>query len=178
MHTYLPTDQKKELRRAYIMRVIVVTGMMLLAVVIAAIIFLLPSYFATYSERIQSSAGLELVRSRGVATETKEIEAQVRLLRDMTVRFSEGADKIPVTKALSLAYSSIVPGIKITDFEFSYTASSTVDMRIQGLAQTRDALINFKKKVETNEQIKKVELPVSDLAKSKEITFSMKIQSK
>lgn len=178
MHTYLPTIQKKELRKEYLVRLTVVTCMMLLAVCVLAIIFLLPSYFITYAQRAQSLTGLELVQSRSVTTETKEIEAQVKVLREITSRFVEGADRVSTVQALSLAYSSLVPGVRLTEMEYTYTASSTVDMRIAGIAQTRDALINFKKKVETNPAIKKVELPVSDLAKSKQIVFTMKIQSK
>jgi hypothetical protein len=178
MHTYLPPERKKEIRKEYIIRLIITFCATLLAVIICGIIFMLPAYFSSYSERAQALAKLENFKDTGVTTEIKEIEAEVKSITDITNRFSEGIDRTSAIDIIKIGQAARVPGVVVNGFEFTYTASSTVELRLFGQAKTRDALILFKKNVEANPAVTRVDLPVSDLAKSKDLTFAMRIFSK
>lgn len=178
MHTYLPETQKKELRKEYIVRLLIVICSTLLVITICTIIFMLPAYFVSYAGRTESLKKTEAFSEKGVATETKEVEAQVKAIIDVTNRFADGLGKMNALQAISLAHTALVPGVSIQGIEFTYTASTTVDLRVSGIAKTRETLIAYKKKVETNPMVAKADLPVSDLAKSKDISFVLKILSK
>ncbi len=156
----------------------IVTCLTLLVVTVCSIVFMLPAYFVSYAGRSESLKKIEALSEKGVATETKEVEAQVKAIVDITNRFADGLGTMNALQAISLAHTALVPGVSIQGIEFTYTASTTVDLRISGIAKTRETLIAFKKKVETNPMVAKVDLPVSDLAKSKNISFILKILSK
>lgn len=178
MHTYLPSKEKRELRKEYLIRLMIVFFGALLAITVCTIIFMLPAYFSSYAERNQVLVKLQSFKDTGASTEIKGIENEVKSVTDITNRFAEGIDRPNSIDVIDLATSALVPGVSLKGFEYTYTASSSVDVRVTGLAQTRDALINFKKKVESNSYVAKVELPVSDLAKSRDLTFIMRIISK
>ena len=68
-------------------------------------------------------------------------------------------------------------GLTINSFDIASTknATSSIVVVIQGKAPTRELLVNFKDKLESDPLVTKVELPVSDLAKNKDISYSMKV---
>ena len=84
-----------------------------------------------------------------------------------------------------ILYSSIIneivknknSGLTINSFNFSSqgAATSSISTVIQGKASTRESLIQFKTKLTSDPKITNVELPVSDLAKSKNISYSIKL---
>jgi hypothetical protein len=50
-----------------------------------------------------------------------------------------------------------------------------VTVVLQGKALTREGLIAFKKNLEQDKRFSGVELPISDLAKSKDIPFALRL---
>jgi hypothetical protein len=65
----------------------------------------------------------------------------------------------------------------MNSLSFTAVGTSTVEVVIRGTADTRDALVLFKRRLEQDPLISSVELPVSDLAKSKDITFALKLKT-
>jgi hypothetical protein len=49
-------------------------------------------------------------------------------------------------------------------------------MAVSGKAVSRDALLSFSKALKSNHRFESVDLPVSNLAKSKDIEFSISIK--
>lgn len=178
MHTYLPQQQKHELRKEYIFRLLVTFGSAMLIVIICTIIFMLPAYFDSYVQKNQTSDLLTKKTNSKLTTNVDEVSAKVKAVTTTINLFSDGLQRPSIVNVVNIAYDSLVPGIKLKGFEIVYVATSTAEMRLSGEASTRDTLISYRKKIEGNGMVAKVELPVSDLAKSKELTFLMKIVSK
>lgn len=139
---------------------------------------MMPAYVTSYTERVQTLEKIKYTQNKGVTTETKEIEAHVKAIIDVTNRFSEGVTRLSSRHSIDIVHTSLTPGIVIHGIDYSYTASSTIDMRVSGVAVTRDALIAYKKSIEQHARVAKVELPVSDLAKSRDVNFILRILSK
>lgn len=178
MHTYLPTEQKEQLRKEYLYRLALVFSITVLVIIICSIIFILPSYIVTRNQHNQAISSFATKSNSSADNTIKDIESEVKKINDATTKLSDGINRPRILNTIRLIDTATAQGIKIKSFEITYTASSTVDMRVGGLASTRDALVAFKKNIESNQGVARVELPVSDLAKSKELTFVMRIVSK
>ena len=172
---FLPPTQKKELRKEYIVRLSIVGMCIVLAIAISTSIFMLPAYFSVRSQYIIAQSQLDAISTKTVSSETKEIEVQVKAINDISNKFYENLYRPGIVTVVGNITGTVPVGIKLVQFEYTYTASSTIDVRITGRADTRDALVLFKKNMEQKEFVQKVELPVSDLAKSNNITFQMKV---
>lgn len=151
---------------------------MVLVVIVCVNVFMLPTYIATRNLRNQAQDALKTKNLEPVDGKIKEIETRVKTINDVATKLSDGNARPRVMNVIRLIDSTLVSGIKVKSYEIAYTASSTVDMRVGGIASTRDTLVSFKKNIEANQGVARVELPVSDLAKSKDLTFVLRIISK
>lgn len=178
MNNFLPNTEKKELRKEYILRLCIVACCGIFVVIFSTIIFLLPAYISSNVLRTQAQKSFNTVTQKGVTTETQEVELKVKSINELLNKFSEGVERSKPSQTLQFIESIRVPNISISTIEFTYVSSSTQDIKIVGEAFTRDALIAYKKKIETSGVAQKIDLPVSDLAKSKDIDFTIKIITK
>lgn len=166
---YLPESQKKILRKDYIIRLALVFLVGLCSVVVSGIIFFFPSALVAYREKGNYDTQLISTQANTVDQDQKVISE----ILNLTKYVSDGIDRPTVISNIKLIISLIPKGIKISSIDMSYGDKITINLN--GVASTRETLINLRKNVETNENIKMVELPVSDLAKSKNISFIIKI---
>lgn len=178
MHTYLPEEQKKILRTEYLLRLLIVGLLLASGVVYAGSIFLLPAYIESHTERSAKEYALSDEGQKKLIAEIKDIEIRLKGANDFGNKLLEGTQHPSLVSAVSIATSARVPGVLLKNFELSSNASSSIDLRVSGSATTRDALVAFKDKVAAVPGVQRVELPVSDLAKSRDISFIMRIQAK
>ncbi len=66
-------------------------------------------------------------------------------------------------------------GVELTSIGTSRTGTTTVVMVVRGIAPTRDSLVAYKGRLESAMKGNTVNLPVSELAKSKDLDFSLTI---
>jgi hypothetical protein len=176
-YTLLPEPEIKSLRREYHARLFVIFLFFLSCAIIAGIISLAPSFFLSQNQENQAliqTQELQKSRQAGGFDKIEKDLAQSQLL----------VQKIKTNSGGSLYYDVIqsilthrTAGITLTSFDFAGSSSSatSTDVIIQGKALTRDDLIAFKKDLEQDKHFKQVELPISDLAKSKDISFAFRM---
>jgi hypothetical protein len=177
MINLLPPEEKKIIGKEYKHRVFVTYLIFLTAGLIVSLILLLPSYFVmnvVVNELEDEAAFLE---NSNESTEMEKINAELRLtkerLRAVTinskrVEFYEIIEKISIHKPRAVTLNN-----------FSYTKGidgKESKLLLGGNASTRDSLLLFTKDIENDELFDEVVLPVSSLAKEKDIDFSLEIK--
>lgn len=177
-YTLLPEKEIKSLKREYRIRLVIFMLFFVSCSILTGVIALIPAYYFSYSQEKISLARLaELQNSRqtsGFNDVLKELSASNDLMKQIkshkeTPSYSKLISKIIGYKNSGLTISSFA----VTNIENA--ATTTVSVVIQGKSTTRESLIQFKDMLETDPMISNVELPVSDLAKSKNISYSIKI---
>jgi hypothetical protein len=175
MFNLLPENEKKKIKKEYLFRFFAIALSFFLATAVIASVFLLPSYvFSLVKEHSVTVKNDELRRSIA----TNDSEAMTRTVSDIR-------GKINMFKPTQSLYVYELIGQIISLRPQSVTLSSLDIVRntdeflisIRGNAGTRDDLLVFQNKLETNKNIRKVELPVSDLLREKNIDFSIKISA-
>ena len=146
--------------------------------IVLGIFSLAPAYILSFSEKKEIMQKLESSNrdrrengTEAIMKDLKKSNTQIKSIKsyDKSLIFSD---------IIALIISHKNSGIYINSLQFQKSSdpeSKLREMIVQGKAITRESLVSFKNKLELEEKISKVELPVSDLAKSKNISFSIKL---
>ncbi len=103
-----------------------------------------------------------------------KIETEISSDKVLLAALFDGLD----SKNISAEIEQVISGkgnTKITSMSFSNMPDGTSHIILQGVAPTREALLSFKIRMETQVPGTETTLPISQLAKSANIQFSMEI---
>lgn len=166
----------KTLKRDYKIRIFITLMIFIASGIVIGILSLLPSYIISYTlekdlvnqvEAIQRNRTADGIDN--VISELNKSYTYVKILRNDKPKISFLAN---IQEMLALRTKNIA----ITSFEVASSSEEegVSEMVLQGNAATRESLLTFKKGIEADPNISNVELPISDLAKSKDIPFAIK----
>ncbi|MEK7095369.1 MAG: hypothetical protein AAB917_01800 [Patescibacteria group bacterium] len=177
-YTLLPDDEIKKLRWEYRIRLSIILLFFVSCAMVIGTFSLIPSYILSDTQGIQAVKNAEELQksrqARGIDQVEKELAQNQMLTRELNLENKE------------IMFSDIIQSISkhrsgqvtLSAFElsgFQTKSTTTISAVIQGKALTREALIAFKDSLENDSKFAGIELPISDLAKSKNINFAMRL---
>ncbi len=174
-HTLLPLHERILLRREYHVRITIV----FLFMVCVSILVGISSLFLTYTEALSSE---DKVLTEAAAVDKDPVDAEIKEIQKNIVRSLALLDSLDKEKKTVLA-SDLIGGLinmrgtlEFHNFSVNKVGTTTYAMNIQGFAPNRNALLTFKTDFENMNPGNKVDLPVSELAKSTNILFSLQLK--
>lgn len=179
-YTLLPEKDAKDLKTEYRIRVFIVLLFFLSCVVIAGIVSLAPAYVISSIQEKELNDKLVAVQksklARGVDVSIKELNESneiLEILKNETQNFflSSIIQDVVGLKLPSATFNAI----QITN---SVEDKSDYEIIVQGKSSTREALLELKKSLEKNPIFSKVEFPIPDLTRSKDVAFAVKLKFK
>lgn len=178
MYTLLPEEFKKRVVKVYRIRAGLVFVVFALITVLVGLVSLLPAYLNSYAQLTEvKSEGLKAQKSNS-SEELKKFEKKISNATTMVETMQKEIPPFAISDVLHKLILSRVDGITLTSFEISGAGDKGgIYIQTQGKAATREALVGFKKKLSSVSGITKVELPISDLTKSKDIAFNLRINA-
>jgi predicted PurR-regulated permease PerM len=173
-HTLLPLHERITLRRAYRIRAVTVLLFLLSISIFIGIVALFPSFIKSYSEENAIMGTISSV------TEDKDNASAKALLDNMasSKKLLSSLSTVTSQQKNSAIINSIIStreSLRLTSMSITKVSTSTVSVIIQGIAPTRNSLLSFKNRLESAAPGNKVDLPVSELSKSSNIQFSLKL---
>jgi hypothetical protein len=172
-HSFLPTIEQKKLKREYHIHVIIVALFFLSAVGLIGSGSLFPAYLTMNTEARQQQIAMDALKSDNDKSGIAELERELALHNVRMAALSVQND-IPSSALIQNAVAARGT-VRLSSIAVEHTSSTTVTIRISGQAPTRDSLVGFKTRLEKLEDGTKVELPISDFAKSRDIPFSLRV---
>lgn len=176
MFNLLPNNLRESLKKEYNFRKIVLSLLFVLFIQISFLIFIFPTWLVSNSKErevaIRGEAMNKYLSSLNIASTTsniKSINAKLAVI-DKALQYPE---IIPfINNILSKKTSSI----SITDIMYTTNndGKSSV-MVIQGVSATRETLNSFVKSLEGLGLFKSVDLPISNFAKDKNLSFAINL---
>lgn len=173
----LPSEEKGILKRGFKIRVFILLNIFLTIFFIAAAIFLIPPYFLAKEQLSVISSLNTSIKPEDEESINKtlliptEIQNKINFF-ETNLRNKKAYDAI--TEVVSLKEA----GIKINSILFSKVPQGTdaeVTILISGKADRRDALIDFQTALRDSGEFQSVDVPVSSLAKDKDLPFSINL---
>jgi hypothetical protein len=174
MFNLLPEQQKKNLDKEYRLRKYYIIGCFAASTMLAALIFLLPSYI---SAKIALNAA---------TTEQSDLQKTVGAQADVSVSALHElkTETDALATATSTPLSSLIRSV-IADAtanvhikEMVYEAQPSPSIVLSGVAGTRDELLAFSNSLNKDTAFSSANLPVDDLAADKNSSFSITLMLK
>lgn len=176
MINLIPPAAKKKIILEYWIRVISVWFYMWTAAMIGSVAIMLPAYVlinsqvSVYEQSAQSA-------SEKVAN-FEEVKKQVEHSNELAVKMQNQLALPRMSDYLALFRSLEGQGVTITSTDVSRTDAVFSPIRISGKAESRQALASFRDRISSDARVEKVDLPLSNLAKDKDIQFSLTVTLK
>ncbi|MFZ2522055.1 MAG: PilN domain-containing protein [Minisyncoccia bacterium] len=171
MFNLLPDSIKQEVQVEYQLRRTTVVLVFLIVIQISTLIFLFPSWILSNTKQSGLLLQLEKIEVSSLSSDAVKIQEKIKSINNELnllntsleyPKFSTIVDKIISKKSSSIKLNS-----------FSYSGGKTWVITIKGIALTRESLVSFVDSLKSDSQFKSVDLPVSNLAKNKNIDFSV-----
>lgn len=170
----LVTEQEKQkIWREYVRRRSVVIIISLISILVIGIIGLLPSYILSsirYSETLELS---EIIEGAGVKEEESSFQAWFVETNRRLTALSPGSNVDRPSDFIKKVLDQKTNNISILNFSWK-KVDGKVTSSISGIASDRQSLVTFRDNLISSGDFSGVDLPVSDLAKDKDIDFQIK----
>lgn len=173
MINLLPTDARKQVLTEYWLRVVSVWLLLCTAVGILILVLLFPSYILLElqlqaRQDTYQQVEVEQENFTQAQAEIRQTNAKAALLADVSDKmlFTEVLDALDVVQAETIFVRSV--GMKRTE-------GVVETVTVQGEATTRDALAAYRNRIEAAPLFAEAELPLANLARDKEVPFSITV---
>lgn len=179
-YTLLPDEEIKSLRHEYRVRFFIILAFFVSCGILLGILSLLPSSLLSYAQEVQVNERTAALQQSRKASGAEQIEKDLAQSQATAQKILADTNKISYFDSIQKIALHRTPQVLISSFEITHEegTSSPYLAVIQGKAGTRDALIAFKTALEEDASFASVDLPLSDLAKSKDIAFAVKLTIK
>ncbi len=176
MFNLLPENLKDKIKKDYKLRKITVILIFFVCVLFSALIFLLPSWLVSYYnekevvlDHKQMQDNLSDLNISSVLSTIKTINTKLNII-------NSNLDYPKILPYLNTILSKKTNSIHINNFTYNYAEDKTTEVTLGGVASTRESLVSFVKTLEESKSFSEVNLPISNLAKDKNIIFSIKMK--
>src|SRR3989344_3730340 len=156
MFNLLPKNLKEKIKTEYKLRKITVILIFIICLQLSFLIFLTPSWLISF------------YKEKEVTSQSEEIKKH---LSDSSL-----SEVIVTIRGINTNLSKKTSSIKIDELAYILGQENTAEIIIGGTSLTREALVSFVKALEDSKSFNKVNLPISNLAKDKNISFSISLQ--
>lgn len=176
MFNLLPYQNKVMVRAEYRRRLIVVGLLLLFLVVMVAVILLFPAYILSVTREKDYVVRLDELKRMTSEEEGGSFAAFLKETTDKLSALSPEKNRAAPADAIIRITQARSEGVHIRSF--NYMANKAYDggtIRVEGKADTREALRAFKMKLDEDKTFTKVDLPVSSFTKEKDIPFAISL---
>lgn len=175
MLTFLPEDARAEVKAEYGRRLLAVAFGLTAVTMLAGAALAVPSYVVVTEKHREA-----LVATKAQASVDPETIARLeKTVKDIGVKVAalkgSGAQRT-ILSVLELVGERLTPGIALNSIVIKRGEAGSVIL--SGTASTRDALVTFSKSLQAEPSFSGISLPISSLAKSRDISFSISINSR
>lgn len=178
MINLLPAENKIEIKKEYLIRVFITSGVSLLGLIliIGAVLFLL--FYLTAGQKTGSEEAFLLSQQKFASLNEAEISILLSGINSRTAELSGNQKRINEISGIIKKLIAIKTE-KITIKAFSFGAASGGpggEIRVSGVSATRTELINFLEKIKKDAMFAKADSPISNFLKEENIDFNIVVE--
>ena len=174
MYKLLPPEQKEVVEREYHARRAIVILIALIAVIVVGMVGLFPSYLLSTSRHEEVLERTRLAGDLSPAAAEAEITQWLESLNLRLQTFSDLREPARPSLSVEAVLESREAGVRLTSFDWKKQGGA-ITLLVSGIARDRQSLLSFEESLESSGRFASVELPVSNLAKERDIDFQIKL---
>lgn len=175
MFNLLPENLRKKIITEYKLRLVIVIILSVIIVQMSFLVFLFPSWLISYYKEKDSSIRNEEINQFLSTLDISSTTSYIRSLNTTLNIVNETLEYPKLVPVLDSILAKRTSNIRFKGINYSVNSSDSAVITLSGIGSTRESLVSFTKSLEQIESFKKVDLPISNLAKDKNIDFSISI---
>ncbi len=171
----LTEEHRQKVVSEYKKRVLVVSFLGLFFVSIVSLIFIMPTFFLSYSRYSDFKSKTQALDSELSLKEDPSSSENIKNITTSIDALRIFDNKKNVYSILENLIQERPIGIQIKNIIFTPSGMETMAIDIAGRADTRKSLVSFDQNLKSNPMFAEVAVPLASFAKEKNIDFSMKL---
>lgn len=142
---------------------------------IAGFIFLLPAYMRAISEEQSQVEAVAELRHENYGKNDATIISKLSFDSSALLILGNSLLRERPSDVIERVVDLRDKDVRLNSLSYSVSGTSTAEVVVQGIAQNRSSLLSFKDRLGDIAPQTRINLPLSELAKSSSIPFSLKI---
>jgi Tfp pilus assembly protein PilN len=175
----ITTDGEKKVVKSFYFRLAIVFFLMLSIATFIALIVILPAYFLALNKKNTADDKLSEIEKNWLTqtVDKKDLKTTRNLIDKLNSLEDYRRHKYVISKeVISRIISKKNTGTKITNI-FYDNSQQTKKISIEGLSDSRQQLLVFRRALEKDAAFKSVDLPISNFVKGSNISFRLNLIS-
>ncbi|MFZ2253347.1 MAG: hypothetical protein WAW13_04240 [Minisyncoccia bacterium] len=173
MINLIPPEGYKMIKREYLFRVGAVYSFLFSIVFVLIIVALIPMYVLVGAEI--NDVSLEAEREQGTAHTLQNVDTTIAITNSVLAQLSTPEQPFVISAAIDEIQKLAPVGIVFKTFTVEGVKGVVEKIQVQGTSPTREKLSQLKIALEASELFQTVEVPISDLARDMDLTFTITI---
>lgn len=176
MINLLPPERKNQLEREYTFRIGTIYIFFFIFALVISAVALLPTYFFAHEKESTVQAQVSALQTTTQSNEITQIKTDLLSVKERMQSLIVNGEQMPFYQVVDTLASHVTPSIMITNISYTRGDGKTpTSLSLGGTAATREALTSFSQALKDDGLFENVILPVSSLAKDKDIEFHIDI---
>lgn len=173
MINLIPPEGYRMITREYFLRVGAVFCFLFAVVFVFLGVALVPMYVLVEAQI--NEVTLEVLREKDASEVIKTADTEVASVKSILAQLKVEGNSFLMSAAIDAIQKNAPEGILFKTFYIDGVQAGGPVIQVQGVATTREKLIQLKTKIEALEMFDTVEVPISDLARDAELPFAITI---
>lgn len=151
--------------------IVIIIGLIL--VVLIGLIGLLPSYVLSSARKNEVLERTRILNSTAYEADESDLQAWLLRTNERLKAFSPTLDTDRPAVFIERILDQKIKGVRVTGFSW-VKVKDVITLSVSGIAKDRQNLITFQNRINSSGYFSEVTLPISNLAKDKDIDFKIK----
>lgn len=177
MFTFLKGEYRQRIIGEYRKRLLVLALYLIIPLLFILLVLALPLFVSLRSQNIAILSEREVYSKKMAESGQIEIENQLKNMQEMIIVLKQDIRNAPLVSVIERVLSEKNEGVKISSLSLERKKEGWL-VGLSGRAETREVMVDFSKRLETVPAFSLVDLPVSSLAKNRDISFTISFRSK
>lgn len=174
MFKLLTEEAKLKVSREYRTRHTSVILMALIAMLVIGLVGIFPSFVLSSARKLELVERVRVMNGNPPSEDEPDTSAWLALINQKLKTLSPEADNVRPSDFIEKVLEKKLAGIRLTSFVWSEDNAKSA-LSISGIARDRQTLLSFEEALKSSVYFSNVALPVSNLAKDKDINFQLKL---
>ncbi|MEK7607927.1 MAG: hypothetical protein AAB484_03360 [Patescibacteria group bacterium] len=175
--TFLKGEYRQKILGEYRKRLLVLILSLLVLLLFVLLGLALPSFISLGDQNKVVLLEREAYSKNVAENGQTEIENQLKGMKEMIVVLKQNIENTPLVSIIEKILSEKSFDVTISNLSLERKKEEW-SINLSGMAETREAMVDFSKRLEAVSSFSLVDLPVSSLAKNKNISFTISLRSK
>lgn len=172
MINLIPPQGHRTIRTEYMMRVGATVAMLFSAVAILLTVALIPTYVLVHAQMRAFNA--EDAVNTGAA-DTPDIAEEINRTEAIVMELQKRPETTDTSVFVHAIEAAAPAGVSFRNFSFGSVKDAPAPIQVRGVAARREDLIALKQALEQNALFATALVPISDLAKERDLSFTITI---